>query len=37
MRYNSEFYLLGVSGRFGSPNVAIEAFVTQGVLTADHL
>ena len=33
----SEFYLLGVSGRFEIPNVATSAFVTQGVMTADPL
>lgn len=32
-----EFYLLDVSGRFKKPNVAIQAFVTQGVMTADLL
>lgn len=37
MRQNSEFYLLGVSGRFENPNVATETFVTQGVMTADPL
>lgn len=36
-RQNSEFYLLGVSGRFENPNVATEAFVTQGIMTADPL
>lgn len=37
MTQNSEFYLLGVSGRFENPNVATETFVTQGVMTADPL